>query len=149
MEAGGGRHPIYWAIYQVDLHTCHVFIWGPSFANTMARMVRNNITLRSIRTCRFQWHVDVQNTCESVVLLIIEPCANKKKLPIEGWLLFFTKTLFDREMSISENSVRPAHILQNSSLIMGKQIINILPEGYVYTLILICSEANLPQVPQQ
>jgi nucleoporin POM152 len=40
------------------------------------------------------------------------------------------KTVFDREMSISENSVRPASILHNSSLIMGKQIINILPEGY-------------------
>ncbi|KAH8592232.1 hypothetical protein B0O99DRAFT_577063 [Bisporella sp. PMI_857] len=50
-------------------------------------------------------------------------------LPIEGWLLFFTKTLFDRELSVLENSVRPARILHNSSLIMGKQIINILPEG--------------------
>ncbi|KAH8791491.1 hypothetical protein BGZ57DRAFT_784677 [Hyaloscypha finlandica] len=52
-------------------------------------------------------------------------------LPIEGWLLFMAKTVFDREMSISENSVRPASILHNSSLIMGKQIINILPEGSV------------------
>jgi nucleoporin POM152 len=43
----------------------------------------------------------------------------------------FTKTLFDRELSISENSVNVGKILQNSSLIMGKQIINILPEGYV------------------
>jgi nucleoporin POM152 len=55
--------------------------------------------------------------------------ADNLQLPIEGWLLFFTKTIFDREMSISENSVRPASILHNSSLIMGKQIINILPEG--------------------
>lgn len=53
------------------------------------------------------------------------------QLPIEGWLLFFAKTVFDREMSISEHSVRPASILRNSSLIMGKQIINILPEGCV------------------
>jgi nucleoporin POM152 len=53
-----------------------------------------------------------------------------KQLPIEGWLLFIIKTVFDRELSISENSVRPASILHNSSLIMGKQIINILPEGY-------------------
>lgn len=42
------------------------------------------------------------------------------------------KTLFDKELSVSENSVRPARILHNSSLIMGKQIINILPEGYVH-----------------
>lgn len=41
------------------------------------------------------------------------------------------KTLFDKELSVSENSVRPGRILHNSSLIMGKQIINVLPEGYV------------------
>lgn len=51
-------------------------------------------------------------------------------LPFESWLLILVKTVFDREMSISEKSVRPARILQNSSLIMGKQIINILPEGH-------------------
>jgi nucleoporin POM152 len=38
---------------------------------------------------------------------------------------------FDKEMAISEHSVRVSNILHNSSLIMGKQIINILPEGYV------------------
>lgn len=43
------------------------------------------------------------------------------------------KTFFDSELAISENSVRPATILHNSSLIMGRQIINILPEGYVST----------------
>ncbi|KAF8866053.1 hypothetical protein BDZ45DRAFT_667923 [Acephala macrosclerotiorum] len=52
-------------------------------------------------------------------------------IPLEGTLLLLAKTVFDREMSISENSVNPAKILQNSSLIMGKQIIHILPEGSV------------------
>lgn len=47
-------------------------------------------------------------------------------------LVAIAKTIFDREMSLSENRVRPDSILQNSSLIMGKQIINILPEGFVY-----------------
>lgn len=41
------------------------------------------------------------------------------------------KTVFDREEGISEGRVRPASILHNSSLIMGRQIINILPEGLV------------------
>ncbi|RDW67906.1 hypothetical protein BP6252_09302 [Coleophoma cylindrospora] len=50
-------------------------------------------------------------------------------LPIEAPLILLTKTLYDREISISENRVKPASILHNSSLIMGKQIINILPEG--------------------
>ncbi|KAJ5046439.1 uncharacterized protein L3040_003682 [Drepanopeziza brunnea f. sp. 'multigermtubi'] len=52
-------------------------------------------------------------------------------LPLEPILVAVAKTIFDREMSISENSVRPNSILHNSSLIMGKQIINILPEGTV------------------
>lgn len=51
-------------------------------------------------------------------------------LPLEGWLLMFTKTLFsDKEISISENTVRVSNILHNSSLIMGRQIIKVLPEG--------------------
>lgn len=58
--------------------------------------------------------------------------ANSIKLPFEGLLLLFTKTFFDKELSISENNVRPASILHNASLIMGKQIINVLPEGWVF-----------------
>lgn len=58
---------------------------------------------------------------------------NFSKLPLQGWFLLLTKTFFDSELAISENSVRPANILHNSSLIMGRQIINILPEGYVLT----------------
>jgi nucleoporin POM152 len=36
---------------------------------------------------------------------------------------------YDRELAVSEHSVKVSSILQNHSLIMGKQIINILPEG--------------------
>lgn len=39
------------------------------------------------------------------------------------------KLAYDRELSISERRVKPADILHNSSLILGKQIIHILPEG--------------------
>ncbi|CAL3971721.1 unnamed protein product [Diplocarpon coronariae] len=52
-------------------------------------------------------------------------------IPLEPLLIAAAKTFFDREISISENSVRPGSIVQKSSLIMGKQIINILPEGTV------------------
>lgn len=37
--------------------------------------------------------------------------------------------LYDREVAISERSVKPADILHNPQLILGRQIINILPEG--------------------
>lgn len=45
------------------------------------------------------------------------------------WLLGVVKIFYDRELSISEHNVKVSSILHNSSLIMGKQIINILPEG--------------------
>lgn len=51
-------------------------------------------------------------------------------LPLEAWLLVVTKTLFaESEISVSENVVRVSNILQNSSLIMGRQVIKVLPEG--------------------
>ncbi|ORY60892.1 uncharacterized protein BCR38DRAFT_442817 [Pseudomassariella vexata] len=51
------------------------------------------------------------------------------QVPWMAWLLGFAKVFYDRELSISEHSVRVSSILHNHSLIMGKQIINILPEG--------------------
>lgn len=46
-----------------------------------------------------------------------------------SWLLALVKVLYDREISVSEHNVKVSSILNNHSLIMGKQIINILPEG--------------------
>ncbi|KAK9415913.1 hypothetical protein SUNI508_10042 [Seiridium unicorne] len=47
-----------------------------------------------------------------------------------AWLLGIVKIFYDKgELSISEHNVKVSSILHNSSLIMGKQIINILPEG--------------------
>jgi nucleoporin POM152 len=39
------------------------------------------------------------------------------------------KIVYDRELSISDHRVDPADILHNSSIILGRQIIQILPEG--------------------
>ncbi|KAI1848352.1 hypothetical protein JX265_008868 [Neoarthrinium moseri] len=50
-------------------------------------------------------------------------------VPFTAWLLGVVKIFYDRELSISEHNVKVSSILHNSSLIMGKQIINILPEG--------------------
>ncbi|KAK5995752.1 Nuclear pore protein [Cladobotryum mycophilum] len=50
-------------------------------------------------------------------------------LPWQSWLLGFAKVLYDREISVSEHHVKVSNILNNHSLIMGKQVINILPEG--------------------
>ena len=50
-------------------------------------------------------------------------------LPLQTVVLGLVKLLYDRELSISEQNVKVSNILNNHSLIMGKQIINILPEG--------------------
>ena len=56
------------------------------------------------------------------------------QIPLEAWLIALTKVPYDRELAVSERRVKPASILRNASLILGKQIIHILPEGYVGTL---------------
>ncbi len=50
-------------------------------------------------------------------------------IPLGAWLGSLVKVAYDREISISEHRVRPADIIHNSSIILGKQIIQILPEG--------------------
>jgi nucleoporin POM152 len=50
-------------------------------------------------------------------------------LPWQAWILGFVKVFYDRELAISEHNVKLSNILHNSSLIMGRQVINILPEG--------------------
>lgn len=50
-------------------------------------------------------------------------------LPVQAWLMGLVGFLWDSELAISERSVKPGAILHNASLILGKQIINILPEG--------------------
>ncbi|KAF2266237.1 hypothetical protein CC78DRAFT_567104 [Lojkania enalia] len=50
-------------------------------------------------------------------------------IPVQSWFVAFLAFIYDSELAISERSVNPGKIIQNSSLILGKQIINILPEG--------------------
>lgn len=51
-------------------------------------------------------------------------------IPLQAWLLALFRTLNDRELAVSERSVKPGSVLHNASLILGKQIIHILPEGF-------------------
>jgi len=62
------------------------------------------------------------STSEELALISVQ-------IPVGAWAVAFTKVLFDSELSISDTWVKPSSILHNSSLIMGRQIINILPEG--------------------
>jgi len=74
------------------------------------------------------------------VIKILKPLAgvvadNISKIPITAWLAAFLKALYDRELAITERAVKPADIIHNSSHILGKQIIHILPEGFVFHLL--------------
>ena len=69
--------------------------------------------------------------CKSPHSLCNNACLTHGQIPLATWLLALTKLFYDRELAVSERSVKPASILHNSSLILGKQIIHILPEGYV------------------
>ncbi|KAI9652449.1 MAG: hypothetical protein M1831_006792 [Alyxoria varia] len=48
---------------------------------------------------------------------------------VSGAFIALLQVLWHKELAISEYSVKPANILNNPSLILGKQIIHILPEG--------------------
>ncbi|RAL06314.1 putative nuclear envelope pore membrane protein [Aspergillus ibericus CBS 121593] len=50
-------------------------------------------------------------------------------VPVGAWIAGMVKLAYDRELSISERSVKPGDIIHNASLILGKQIVHILPEG--------------------
>ncbi|OOF98503.1 hypothetical protein ASPCADRAFT_42816 [Aspergillus carbonarius ITEM 5010] len=50
-------------------------------------------------------------------------------VPVGAWISGMVKLAYDRELSLSERSVKPGDIIHNASLILGKQIVHILPEG--------------------
>jgi nucleoporin POM152 len=50
-------------------------------------------------------------------------------IPILYWLELLFKTFYDRELAIAERRVKPADVVDHASLFLGKQVINILPEG--------------------
>ena len=50
-------------------------------------------------------------------------------LPLTTWIFALARLFYDRELAISEHSVKAANIQYNPNLILGKQVVHILPEG--------------------
>ncbi|KAL0260689.1 hypothetical protein SLS55_004379 [Diplodia seriata] len=50
-------------------------------------------------------------------------------IPITSFFTGLFKLVYDRELAIEEHNVDPWTVLHNESLILGKQVIHILPEG--------------------
>ncbi|PNS21261.1 Nucleoporin POM152 [Sphaceloma murrayae] len=73
-------------------------------------------------------------------------------IPLGAALVAFTKLVYDRELAISERSVKYSSLMQDSSHLLGRQIIKILPEGSAtlnpgrehYCLDVAKAQVNLP-----
>ncbi|KAF2220050.1 hypothetical protein BDZ85DRAFT_268019 [Elsinoe ampelina] len=50
-------------------------------------------------------------------------------IPLGSALVAFSKLVYDRELAISERSVKYSSLMQDSSHLLGRQIVKILPEG--------------------
>ncbi|KAL1983080.1 hypothetical protein VTN96DRAFT_493 [Rasamsonia emersonii] len=92
----------------------------------------DGVFLFSIQALRIPWLEWAFPTFLAIFLL--HAAANvflmfRIPLPVGTWAGILVKMVYDRELSISERSVKPADIIYNASLILGKQIIHILPEG--------------------
>lgn len=92
-----------------------IFIWG----------------LPELRIPLLQW-----STPTAILLYLLHLllnallCFNPSLFP-QLSALFVSRSLFDRELALAERSVNPAQVLNNASLLLGKQTIHILPEGSV------------------
>ncbi|RDW87197.1 putative nuclear envelope pore membrane protein [Aspergillus mulundensis] len=70
-------------------------------------------------------------------------------IPIGIWLSGAVRLAYDRELSISGQSIKPGDIINNASLILGKQIVNILPEGSAVLnpeLVPLCLDSQRPTI---
>jgi len=85
--------------------------------------------LPALRIPWLEWSSSVMT-----VLFVMHAAADamlmfKIGLPITSWFLGLVKLVYDKELAISERRVKPGDIINNASLILGKQVIHILPEG--------------------
>lgn len=50
-------------------------------------------------------------------------------IPVTSWFIALTKLIYNYETAISERKVKADDLIHNASLILGRQVIHILPEG--------------------
>ena len=85
--------------------------------------------LPSLRIPWLEW-----SSTSSTVLFLIHALFDaflmfRIPVPLGIWFSGFARIMYDRELAVLERRVKPALILHNASLILGKQIVHILPEG--------------------
>ncbi|KAI4206927.1 MAG: hypothetical protein LQ346_000869 [Caloplaca aetnensis] len=85
--------------------------------------------LPGLKIPRLQWSSTTMTMLFALHAIFDYVLMFRVPIPLEAWLIAFTRVFYDRELAVSERRVKPANVLHNASLILGKQIIHILPEG--------------------
>lgn len=85
--------------------------------------------LPSLRIPWLEWSNPVMAALFGMHALVNGMLMFKIGIPVSSWIIAFTKLLYDKELAISERRVSPNEIVHNASLILGRQVIHILPEG--------------------
>jgi hypothetical protein len=76
VAACGRRYYIHWALCEVDGCRFDFLIRGTIFADTLVRMVGDDIISSGLRAFYYKWHADVSNTGELLNWQISGPCAD-------------------------------------------------------------------------
>lgn len=121
------------AFYEMDLDRRGFSVRAAKHENTMVGVVASYGDVPISVTRHVGWTFDVQNTCRSTLYGRFRICAlTACQIPLEALMLALGRALMGaREPAVARDRVKPADILFNSSVILGKQIVHILPEGYV------------------
>lgn len=117
-----------WRVYESlsasdDLDSTWLFLKWVSF---------DGIFLFGLQTLRIPWLEWAFPTTLAAFLLHVAGnifLMFRIPIPIGAWISGMMKIMYDRELAISERRVKPGDIIHNASLILGKQIVHILPEG--------------------
>lgn len=103
-----------------------------SFWNFLKWLAIDAVTLFGLPELRIPWLEWSSATMAFVFLfhaLLDGVLMFRIPIPLGAGIVAFLKLFYDRELAISERHVKQSSVLHNASLILGKQIIHILPEG--------------------
>lgn len=85
--------------------------------------------LPSLRIPWLEWSNPVMAVLFGAHAIVNGMLMFKIGIPVSSWVIAFTRLLYDKELSISGARVSPNEVLHNASLILGRQVVHILPEG--------------------
>ena len=116
------------AFHEMGAGRCDFSFRSPIIEDTMVGMEFKYYDGSFPSSCSSGWHLNVSDTRKLEARLVRGAIADPHKILGYGFMAI-TKVVFDQELALSEHRVKAADILNNPSLILGRQIIHVLPEG--------------------